>query len=1334
MNWGYWGGVGVVASDTYQERMAQMGFGSIEPAEAMDALGELLSGPLDQLALLKTTRSIRIEGISHDEGVHVYPDNAVPPTSRLTPVPSDMRAATSSLTAEGKAVLWEMEGLLGRMLEGQLVAAGIIEHAAGVIKPVPGSGVHERYARWLDASLSLLQEQEQKLERNALFDTSSVHGVGEPNAARMDRLWSEWSEKKQGWLAFGGMAAQIALAEAMLQSLPDIVTGKRLATDIMFPNSSMELVEGVYKHNPVADAFNEVLSDSVAAYVKQRLQLDPSARIRILEIGAGTGGTSAGVLRKLKDYEGSIQEYGYSDISHSFLQYAKETYGPDNPFLSYQIFNVETPVSGQQIHSGEYDIAIAANVLHATRNIRQTLRNAKAVLKKNGLLLLNELQGQSMFTHLTFGLLDGWWKYEDAQIRIPGSPGLSPETWRSVLEDEGFRSVRYPAQDVHSWGQQIIMAESDGVVRQQAEAVHAKRDAATTAGAPARSVRSAQTAGEPAVGTLRERSISYLVRIIAETLKMPSGQLDPRERFESYGIDSILVVQLTNALSGVLSNVNSTLFFEYQTVEELAEHFLSTQREALIALVGPDESETGTKLSNGSGTTRPNAAPPRMTEAAGAVKSRFIAVNRQNTAQASSAVPAARDIAIIGLAGRYPGAGNVREFWEQLKSGKHGIGEIPKERWDWEKYYDAERGKRGAMYSRWGGFIDGFDQFDPLFFGISPKEAKQMDPQERVFLETAYACIEDAGYTPATLCASGKVGVFAGAMNGNYPTGASYWSIANRVSYLFNFRGPSLAVDTACSSSLTAIHLAIDSLNSGTSECAIAGGVNLIQSPAHYLRLSAMNMLSAGDQVRSFGAEADGFVDGEGAGAIVLKPLSKAVQDGDHIYGVIKGSMLNAGGRTNGYTVPNPHAQYEVVSDALKQAGVHARSVSYLEAHGTGTALGDPIEVAGLTRAFEQDTRDKQFCSLGSVKSNIGHCESAAGIAGLTKVLLMLRHRQLVPSLNAKTTNPAIKFDGTPFVVQQQLAEWTRPVLTIDGVEREYPRRAGISSFGAGGANAHLVIEEYVSASDCTQAELPADSEPAVIVLSARSGEQLRLRAKQLAALIREGHYSDADLSRIAYTLQTGREAMEERTACVVRSLRELGEMLQVIEEGAEEAQGLYRGRVKPNRETIAMLGADDEMQEVLQKWMHRRKFGKLLGLWTKGLNLDWTPLYDGAPPQRISLPTYPFAKERYWFADGGGADGQAQQPIADQSPVWPLAEPVQYEERSSAELSAADPNMESVSVQDAEDRPGDDHFDSGFFEMLLDGIMDDSISIDSAVSEIQSNMREVSRQRRAYG
>ncbi|RTZ29324.1 polyketide synthase, partial [Paenibacillus polymyxa] len=312
--------------------------------------------------------------------------------------------------------------------------------------------------------------------------------------------------------------------------------------------------------------------------------------------------------------------------------------------------------------------------------------------------------------------------------------------------------------------------------------------------------------------------------------------------------------------------------------------------------------------------------------------------------------------------------------------------------------------------------------------------------------------------------------------------------VANRISYLFNLQGPSMPVDTMCSSSLTAIHEACEHLYRGECELAMAGGVNLYLHPLSYVGLCANQMLSVDGQCKSFGKGGNGFVPGEGVGVVLLKPLSKAIADGDPIHAVIRGTSINHGGKTNGYTVPNPTAQGELIRSALERAGVHARTISYIEAHGTGTELGDPIEVTGLTQAFRKDTADKGFCAVGSVKSNIGHLEAAAGIAGIGKIVLQMKNRTLVPSLHAQELNPNIPFEQTPFVVQQELEEWKRPVVELDGETREYPRMAGISSFGAGGANAHVIIEEYVP-----EEKMPirvTAHHPVIIVLSAKNEER----------------------------------------------------------------------------------------------------------------------------------------------------------------------------------------------------------------------------------------------------
>jgi 2-polyprenyl-3-methyl-5-hydroxy-6-metoxy-1,4-benzoquinol methylase len=356
----------------------------------------------------------------------------------------------------------DMDAVLGRLLWSQLQSMGLFTEEHGAIAEHKiKAGLHDLYDRWFESSIAFLGEQ------GYLTSDGISCTVKDTTILDRDAAWKEWDGKKDAWLADPNRKAQVVLVEATLRFLPEILSGKRLATNIMFPNSSMALVEGIYKNNAIAYFFNDIVSDTVVAYIEERIKQDSSMRIRMLEIGAGTGGTSEGVFRKLKPYRDHIQEYCYTDVSRAFLMHAKQEYGTDKPYLTCKIFNVEEQLAVQGIEVGGYDMVIAANVLHATKNIRQTIRNVKATLKKNGLLLLNEISGNSLFSHLTFGLLKGWWLYEDSAMRISGCPGLSAEMWQTVLKREGFRSVMFPVCEAHELGQQIIVAESNGVIRQK---------------------------------------------------------------------------------------------------------------------------------------------------------------------------------------------------------------------------------------------------------------------------------------------------------------------------------------------------------------------------------------------------------------------------------------------------------------------------------------------------------------------------------------------------------------------------------------------------------------------------------------------------------------------------------------------------------------------------------------------------------------------------------------------------------------------------------------------------------------------------------------------------
>ncbi|TMC15469.1 MAG: KR domain-containing protein, partial [Chloroflexi bacterium] len=814
----------------------------------------------------------------------------------------------------------------------------------------------------------------------------------------------------------------------------------------------------------------------------------------------------------------------------------------------------------------------------------------------------------------------------------------------------------------------------------------------------------------------------YFKTQLASVIKLPVEQIDTQAFLLDYGFDSIMAMRFIKVLEPFFGPLSKTLLFEYPTLRNVTTYFLHNYPEQLKRVLGIEDAPV---------TVIPQATQPQIgawydsyqtssSRPHSSFHHRLAFLQKADLGPGLAAVPPVGDIAIIGVAGRYPGARDLHEFWENLRTGKDCITEIPAERWDHRLYFDADKDKPGTTYSKWGGFLDGVDEFDPRFFNISPRDAERMDPQERLFLECAFATLEDAGYTRDSWDRAGgssgeyqsnglggNVGVFVGVMYEEYQLyGAQAQiqgqpvalvgnpsSVANRVSHFCNFHGPSMAVDTACSSSLTAIHLACQSIEQRQCELALAGGVNVSLHPNKYLFLGQSKFVSSQGRCESFGQGADGYVPAEGVGAVLLKPLAQAEADGDHIYGVIKATAINHGGRTNGYTVPNPQAQADVIKQALKKARIDPRTISYIEAHGTGTVLGDPIEIVGLTRAFAQGPQDRvahgrsvaqgtqatQWCAIGSVKSNIGHAESASGIAGITKVLLQMRYGQLVPSLHAQVLNPHIDFSTTPFVVQQELNEWKRPqLLAVDedtsstatgrGAPSMVPRRAGVSSFGAGGSNAHVILEEY-RAKHHKSAVLKR--RPSLIVLSARTQGQLQERVHQLLSWIQEYNQGDQptsaeeDLDNLAYTLQVGREAMEERLALQVSSLTELEEKLQRYLAEPQAGGDWYRGQVK-RHDLIGTFAADEDGQKTLTAWMSKGKYEKLLEWWVKGLTIDWKLLYTREAeqvqgnatdplliptvltlPSRISLATYPFARERYWL------------PIPKVEPTGPTAEEI---------------------------------------------------------------------------
>ncbi|MCG6895171.1 MAG: SDR family NAD(P)-dependent oxidoreductase, partial [Desulfobacteraceae bacterium] len=718
---------------------------------------------------------------------------------------------------------------------------------------------------------------------------------------------------------------------------------------------------------------------------------------------------------------------------------------------------------------------------------------------------------------------------------------------------------------------------------------------------------------------------------ISTIIRVDASEVDADEEIHTYGFDSISLTELANDInSGYRLEITPALFFEHPTINGLVDHFTNTY---------PKEMSSHFRIETG--TPGQKTAPPRKP------KRRL----RPLTERASRGGEE-NGVAIIGMAGVMPGSEDLHRFWEHLESGTDLISQVPAERWRWEDWYGDPQEPGNRTLSKWGGFMTAVDRFDSLFFGISPREAELMDPQQRIFLELAWQVIEDAGYKPSDLAGS-RTGLFVGVASRDYmdlvrehvkeiephaSTGMSHSVLANRISYLLDLKGPSEPIDTACSSSLVAIHRAVEAIRSGSCDMAIAGGVNVMLTPTLTIGFDKAGMLSPDGRCKTFDAAADGYVRGEGAGAILLKPLDRAISDQDPVHAVIRGTAENHGGRSASLTAPNPSAQAKLLVEAYGKADIPLDTVGYIETHGTGTPIGDPIEINGLIKAFTElyarrgeSLPEKELCGLGSVKTNIGHLETAAGIAGVIKTVLALQHRKLPASLHFRKLNPYIRLANTPFFVVAETRDWPLPP-SDDGKAR--PRRAGVSSFGFGGANAHVIVEEFDD--DRTKdSGTTAKAEPQVIVLSAKTEERLKAYAERIAEFFRI-EKRKLKIENIAYTLQVGREAMAYRLALVADSALETSEKLTRYSAGEQGVEGLHTGRA---------VSVEDGQEA---PFLHREAGlspEETARRWVSGTEIDWRSYHTPPLPVRVSLPTYPFERIRHWVGDPAAGELEPPQP-----------------------------------------------------------------------------------------
>lgn len=1201
INWGYWGSVGVVATNQYREMMKKRQIGSIEVEEGIAIIERFLVSPSRQISVVKASENAL-------KKLHITPHGIKTDLSNLT-------ADTLSVVITGNGLIPPFDTTAPAVVRNRMISRSLQE-----------------YARWRLGQVVLPDVTVPKFDKLI----KAIRNIAPGHSLRQEHVLSQYPE----------LRGHIKLLEQCLAHLPDILKGNIDPLNVIFPEGSFDLVEPVYRDNPIADYFNQIVARIVANYQKKY----PNCPLRILEIGAGTGSTTQFVLSKLTS--GNIS-YTFTDLSFAFLNKARRRF-EEYSFVEYKICNIENP----PVFDAPFDVIIATNVIHATANLPKTLDNVRNLLGENGIFVLNEITSCQDYATLTFGVIDGWWLSQDP-YRIPNSPLLSGESWQNLMLQTGFDEVNAHGDNeqrvmvgfmkastsytqmvgdsktsqayIEDFLKQVIsdvlhfepneigndipfnemgidslismellkpIKEKTGylpatilfeypTIRQLAEYLSQSAITGSESFAEQPMNASVEAMAHDLKMTTSEiiRQNEIMARakvIIADTMMMGKEEIDPDIPFQEYGIDSIIALELIRPLKEVFGHLSATVLFEYPTLGKLSEH-LAMKTSLDISLIAPKT--IGVNQPPVISDMEPNAnVVPEISWRLG-------------------------DIAIIGMSARLPQAADVEEFWINLRTGRDCTDVIPPERWCQDGFITPTPAHGRGSYTNRGAFINDIDAFDHVFFHLTPNEAARIDPQERIILEQVYRVMLDAGYSRKQLLGS-NTAMFVGVMNGDYawhtpadetvtPSTSLFWSMANRASYHFDWHGPSMAVDTACSASLTALHLACQALNCRDCDQAVVGGVNLITHPRHYELLCSLHMISRSEQCKPFGVKADGFVDGEGIVCLMLKRAEDAIRDKDRIYAFVKGSAINSGGRANGYTAPNPDAQTAVIKKTLKSAGISPQEIGYVEAHGTGTELGDPIELKALTKGYAG--ADLQSIRLGSVKSNVGHLESAAGLCGVMKAVLQMHHNEIVPSLHAEQLNPYLDFEQSPFVLNRQLQIWS-----------EFsPRISAVSSFGAGGSNAHVILQGVMKDQGDKQIMRKAvDGKSFVIPLSHHCSAGLQL---SLDHLLRWLQKDQVDIAALAYTLACTRDHHKQRVAIVCCNQEDLIKQLSVDLQFRSASQEKWDQKLgePPNHLTC------DNAKNIA-------------AMYESGFDLPWFHYYSER--NLVQVPEYVFIRHRHWI------------------------------------------------------------------------------------------------------
>ncbi|WP_229106310.1 beta-ketoacyl synthase N-terminal-like domain-containing protein, partial [Paenibacillus sp. 1001270B_150601_E10] len=776
--------------------------------------------------------------------------------------------------------------------------------------------------------------------------------------------------------------------------------------------------------------------------------------------------------------------------------------------------------------------------------------------------------------------------------------------------------------------------------------------------------------------------------VIAEMMNLDASQLDRRANLIESGFNSIKFISLSARLDELYGiRIAPPQFFDFASTSGIIHYFLNHCQEQLKLAyaerlqqmqgdVNREPASTGIPALNDAARHAPAAVASHSTNP---IPHFDTAEQRAIDEDPSIAEDLDEDwmdsaVAIIGMDARTPGASSIAEMWNNLVQGIEVITEIPAERWSWRDVSGDE------TKARWGGFIADVDKFDAGFFGVPEDKARQMDPQQRLMLETSWKAVEDAGYRMSELSAS-HTGVFMAVAYTDYmdvlresghnadlhaAAGMERTLIPNMISHYFDLTGPSEAIDTACSSSLTALSRGMEALRSGACDVAIVGASNLILSPRLFTVFDELGKLSSDGRCKTFDKDADGYVRSEGVIAVVLKPFRAALADKDHIHAVVRGCITRHIGRSSAFTAPKSTSQSDLIKETYGRHDVDIRTLGYVEVHGPGISLVDAVEVNALSRTMVEllekvspEAKAAFTCGIGSVKSNLGHMEAASGLAGLVKIVMSMQQGVIPGNRNIQELNPYLELKDSPLYIVQSNTPWQDSMYDAG---RRMTRRAGISSFGGGGVIAHAIVEEHVDRRGAWSDEddrIGAAPKEYAIPLSAKNEQSLYQYAADLAAFVQNlllhdlpsdiplqhlqrHHASLSKASRpyriqdIAYTLQVGREEFEERLGLTASGLKELHHKLSLFVQGKLPAYEYLRGKVREDEHESA-LWSDDAIHHEVRLSADQQQYSarELLQQWTSGKAVAWVSCMGSEDAYRIPLPTYPFLKKRYWVEAG---------------------------------------------------------------------------------------------------